>query len=62
MFDVDADPQESENLKEELPDRVGTLLSDLLSIVEESKGPSVVASPEIDDELRESLEALGYIQ
>ncbi len=62
LYNIEADPDESRDLREDLPKMASRLQSQALSIAHESKRPSTTASPEIDDEMKESLKALGYMR
>lgn len=61
LFDVVADPGELRDLAAERPVRVGYLETLLRKRLASADGVPKAAEAEIDDELRRSLEALGYL-
>ena len=59
LFDLGADPHETDNLIDERPDRATPLREDLLRFLSEPSGPH--QEPEaLDAEELEALRSLGY--
>lgn len=62
LYDLSSDPAEQTNLSASLPEIRQHLLSQLNFLIEESGTMSALSPPEIDQELKERLRALGYTQ
>jgi arylsulfatase A-like enzyme len=63
LFDLEEDPGERRDLAEELPDRARSLRRELQDRVRSAQaGLSVELEAEIDDETREQLKSLGYLE
>ncbi|MCK4545915.1 MAG: sulfatase [Candidatus Eisenbacteria sp.] len=61
LYNLQLDPGELRNLVEEEPDRAASMLDDLQAWIGEA-GVCCEELPELSDEAREKLKALGYIQ
>lgn len=62
LFDLATDPGETTNLVEHEVERAAAMRARVLEIVEATGGSSAqVAAPEISDETRKNLQALGYL-
>ena len=62
LYDVAKDPAEENNLWGKLPDRERRLKAGLAPLIEESEKLSTLSTPELENDLKERLRALGYIK
>lgn len=62
LYNVSKDPEEKNNLAGKSKDLENRLQSRLRPLIEESREFSFLTTPELDQELRRRLKALGYMQ
>jgi arylsulfatase A-like enzyme len=61
VYDLQADPGETENLTERIPEEAARLQATLVEIVANDPGRNDREEPPLPDELREHLRSLGYV-
>jgi len=62
LFDIADDPQEHRNLVDSRPEDVEMMRAALEEFIEQNRADDIEAAVEMDEETREQLAALGYVQ